>query len=230
MEFFIKLSGGPGSGVAGENTEKIDMPLSEYISVGTRKGLLDNMEYEEKEIDMAHIKCVCQEKCVPAKVERMMGNFDEIKDLPIDVLEVGKDNYHVIDGHHRFLVHRRKKSEKIKVRSYKRREKDAAYTSEDSFCFKLANDNLSAERINSIAKSKTVSQAELARQLGVSVKGLRKYMKDNDISWRNVNGYRQKRKAVRDIGSGSIKKNTGYKNPKRNGYKPDYGGGYLNVR
>lgn len=383
MDFMIKLSGGPGSGVSGDNTKKIDMPLSEHVSVGTRKGLLDNMPYEEKEIKLSDITEVCQEKYVPVKLERMIENFEEIKDKAFDVLEVAKGKYTVLDGHHRFLAHREKGSETVKVRSYKKRktasqegsikglqeemgkdkedklnsntverlarvvhnqwmdmakglmkeekisperakrwkkllvpydklseemkEKDRYYArlyhrafmnhrkkkeasyrielevsdgayegflekflnhlkslgsmgctrdfkfddesysfdgdgnhqikdiktekiKEAGFPIKLANNNLSAERINNIAKSKTISQAELARQLGVSVVGLRDYMKKNDIKWRNVNGYKVKRKAVRNSSSTSIKKNPGYKNPKSNKVKPDFGGGYLNVR
>jgi uncharacterized ParB-like nuclease family protein len=107
--------GGPGSGVDGDNTKLINMPNSDFISVGTRKGVLDNMDYEEKKISMNKITHVGQSKYVPLKLEKMIKNYDEIKHKPIDVLKVGSE-YHVIDGHHRFLAHKEMNAEKIPAR------------------------------------------------------------------------------------------------------------------
>lgn len=102
--------GGPGSG--GGETKPIDMPHSPHISVGGRKGVLENMAYFEDVIPMEKITHVGQEKYVPEKLNRMMKNYDEVKDKPIDVLKVG-DEYHVIDGHHRFLAAKAKKADII---------------------------------------------------------------------------------------------------------------------
>lgn len=107
--------GGPGSGVSGDNTEKIAMPHSPYTSVGTRKGMLDNMEYTEESITMDSITHVGQEKFVPRKLEKMVSNWDKVKDKPIDVLKVG-DEYHVIDGHHRYLAAKEIGEDQIQAR------------------------------------------------------------------------------------------------------------------
>ena len=114
--------GGPGSGVGMENTKKIDMPNSTFISVGTRKGVLDNMDYEEKKIPMSKITHVGQAKYVPFKLDKMIKNYEDIKDKPIDVLKVGGE-YHVIDGHHRFLAHQEMKADKIPARVRVKAEK-----------------------------------------------------------------------------------------------------------
>jgi len=105
--------GGPGSG--GAVTKLINMEKSPHISVGTRKGVLDNMHYFEDSIPMDKITHVGQEKYVPEKLKKMLKNYDEIKDKPIDVLKVG-DEYHVIDGHHRFLAHKKNGAGSVKAR------------------------------------------------------------------------------------------------------------------
>jgi len=102
-EALEKLAGGPGSGVKGYNTATLDMPKSPYVSVGTRKALLDNMDFHEEKIPLASITHVAQDKYVPKKVQGLLRNPDVVKEKPIDVLKVG-DCHHVIDGHHRYLA------------------------------------------------------------------------------------------------------------------------------
>jgi hypothetical protein len=99
-----KLAGGPGSGVKGYNTAHIGhYPKSPYVSVGTRKALLDNMDYHKDQINLKDVSHVAQDKYVPDKVQAMLKNPEIIDKKPIDVLQVG-EKYHVVDGHHRFLV------------------------------------------------------------------------------------------------------------------------------
>lgn len=120
---FIKHAGGPGSGVTGKNTKPIGLPTSEYVSVGTRKALLDNMPFDVKEIPLDHIKKVGQENYVPKKLKKFIRN-PALCDLPFDVLGVSDKEYHVIDGHHRFLACRHLGRKTVKVKVYRRR-KDA---------------------------------------------------------------------------------------------------------
>lgn len=118
---FLKTAGGPGSGVAGYNTRHINLPLSKHVSVGTRKALIENAPYEERVIPMSEIEAVCQRRYVPKKVARMERDFDKMKDKPIDVLQVHDGKYHVVDGHHRYLMHAVKGSKEIRARVFKRR-------------------------------------------------------------------------------------------------------------
>lgn len=116
-----KIAGGPGSGVEYKNTKKINMPVSEHVSVGTRSGMLNVMPFVEKKIPLNKITKVSQYKYVPEKLKRMQKDWDKIKDIPIDVLEIdGK--YHVVDGHHRFLLHKQNGSEYINARVYHHRD------------------------------------------------------------------------------------------------------------
>ena len=99
-----KLAGGPGSGVKGYNTAHIgSYPKSPYVSVGTRKALLDNMDYHKDEISLSDVSHVAQDKFVPDKLQEMLRKPEILDYKPIDVLMVG-DKYHVVDGHHRFLA------------------------------------------------------------------------------------------------------------------------------
>jgi hypothetical protein len=120
-----KLGGGPGSGVRGDNTLPIGMKQSEHVSVGTRKALLDNMPFYEDTVDLDDITAVGQEKYVPAKLNRMVDDPEAIK-KPIDLLKVtdpktGSVEYHVIDGHHRFLAAKKKGVAKLRARIYEKR-------------------------------------------------------------------------------------------------------------
>lgn len=101
---FYKIAGGPGSGVAGKNTKPIDMPHSPYTSVGSRKGILENMHWVKRMIPLKDIKCVGQHKYVPKKLAAMVKKPEIVKENPIDVLQVGEHEYHVVDGHHRYLA------------------------------------------------------------------------------------------------------------------------------
>ena len=111
----MTVKGGPGSGGPDIETESIDMPQSPHISVGTRKGVLENMDYHEDEIPLDKITHVGQKKFVPAKLDKMLLNYGKVRKMPIDVLKVG-DDYHVIDGHHRFLAAKNNEEPTINAR------------------------------------------------------------------------------------------------------------------
>jgi len=99
--------GGPGSG--GAETKEIGMPHSPHVSVGTRKSLMANIEPTLAMVPMAKITHVGQRKYVPKKLKEMVKSLDgrmpeDIK--PIHVLKVGSE-FHVMDGHHRYLAARK---------------------------------------------------------------------------------------------------------------------------
>lgn len=115
--------GGPGSGVKYRNTVPIDMPMSEYISVGTRKGLTQNSHWDEFEIPLNMITKVGQANYVPSKVNKMMQSRDLLRTKPIDVLWVRGDGYHLVDGHHRFLAAKALNIDALPARVFQKAEK-----------------------------------------------------------------------------------------------------------
>ncbi len=60
---------------------------------------------------------MAQEKYVPTKVQRLK-NVENIKNFPIKVLKDSKKDYHIIDGHHRFLMTKRSGNKVIKADIY----------------------------------------------------------------------------------------------------------------
>jgi hypothetical protein len=119
-DYLTKSAGGPGSGISSDNTMYIGLPLSEYVSVGTRKALLENMSFKEVVVPISKITKVAQEKFVPKKLNEMMENKREVLLKPIDLLKINNE-YHVVDGHHRFLVALKTGAKNIKARVYERR-------------------------------------------------------------------------------------------------------------
>jgi len=107
VDVLSKYAGGPGSGVKEHNTAPIDFPQSKHVSIGTRKALLDNMYYRKEVVPLSSITAVGQKNLIPEKLKRMVDdpNFkDVLKEKTVDLLRVGEDDYHVIDGHHRVLA------------------------------------------------------------------------------------------------------------------------------
>jgi len=117
------LEGGPGSGIGYKNTAPIDLPMSDYISVGTRKGLQSNMDYDEYDIPLKSITRAGHKSYVPGKVNKFLQNKSWIRSKPIDVLWVRGDGYHIIDGHHRYLAASAMNIETLPARVYKKAEK-----------------------------------------------------------------------------------------------------------
>lgn len=104
---FLKSAGGPGSGVAHDNTDTIDfLETSPLISIGYRQKFMDSHKPDETNIAIRteRIKYKGQEKLVPKKLVKMMKIWEEIKDKPIDVLLDNEGDYHIMDGHHRGLA------------------------------------------------------------------------------------------------------------------------------
>lgn len=117
------LEGGPGSGVGYKNTAPMDLPMSDYISVGTRKGLQSNMDYDEYDIPIKSITKAGQKSYVPGKVNKFLQNRDWIRNKPIDVLWVRGDGYHMIDGHHRYMAASAMNMETLPAKVYRKAEK-----------------------------------------------------------------------------------------------------------
>ena len=124
QEEWFKVAGGPGSGVSRNNTKEIkDMPQSDHVSVGTRTGLLRNMSYKEMSVRLSYITHVGQSKFVPSKLKKMVANWKEVKKNPIDLLKVSDHEYHVIDGHHRFLAAKQLGEKTVNARVYEKRKR-----------------------------------------------------------------------------------------------------------
>lgn len=120
---FYKIAGGPGSGVSGKNTKPIEMPHSPHVSVGTRQGILKNMHYVEREIPLKDITHAGQSKYVPKKLTNLLGKPEVVREKPIQVLQVGEHDFHVIDGHHRYLAAKKLGFKTIKACVYKKAAK-----------------------------------------------------------------------------------------------------------
>lgn len=111
LKGFEKTAGGPGSGVTGDNTKKIDiLPHSPIISIGKRKKFMENRspEMEKVQVLVENIKYKGQEKYVPKKLQKFM---DAIKkgetwmwEKPVVLLRDREGALHIIDGHHRALA------------------------------------------------------------------------------------------------------------------------------
>jgi len=146
---FYKVAGGPGSGVAGRNTAPIGMPHSPHVSVGTRKGILDNMHWTKKMVCLKDIKCVGQHKYVPKKLAKMVKEPEIVKELPIDVLQVGEHEYHVIDGHHRYLAAKelglKEIPARVRKKAAKTMEKSASVKERLHNFFEIGNPDLKRE-------------------------------------------------------------------------------------
>jgi uncharacterized ParB-like nuclease family protein len=121
----LKSAGGPGSGSEGQDTQSIlkdfkGLEMSPYLTIGKRGEFLETHKPNalRKQIKMDKIKYIIQEKYVPAKVKRMVESSDNLDDLPIDVMVDPQGNYHVLDGHHRFLTAKKKNRHEILANIY----------------------------------------------------------------------------------------------------------------
>ena len=147
---FLKTAGGPGSGVAGNNTDTIDfMEHSPLISIGKRKEFLEGSRpIETKDIEIAKIRFKGQHKYVPEKLMAMIMSDvrgdGSLWEKPIKVLKDSNDEYHVIDGHHRFLAAliRGRPTIKSEVYSSDKLEKSAALDMEKRYA------NMKKQQIN----------------------------------------------------------------------------------
>lgn len=119
-----KVAGGPGSGSnSNTKTKKIldnykGLSLSPITSIGKRSKFMKGSKVVSKDspIAVSKIKYVIQDKYVPSKVKEIEGH----KDLfTIDVVKDKDSNYHVLDGHHRFLAAKEKGLSKIPANVYK---------------------------------------------------------------------------------------------------------------
>ena len=135
----VKKDGGPGSGVVEDNTSEIIMPQSKFISVGTRKGLLENVHSTPMKVKMSDITHVGQAKYVPEKLKKMVDAFDQVKDKPIALLKVG-DEYHVVDGHHRYLAAKKLGMKDIQADVYERTKMDGEFKEIDIEKQQLSSD------------------------------------------------------------------------------------------
>jgi len=123
IQGFLKVAGGPGSGTPERNTLPVGMPRSPYISVGTRKGLIDNAYFKVKTIPLSSVTAVHQDNYVPNKLVKFVKNPQWIVETPIVVLEVGENDYHLVDGMHRYIAAKRHGLKELKAKIYKKSKK-----------------------------------------------------------------------------------------------------------
>jgi hypothetical protein len=125
-ESHFQMEGGPGSG--GQYlTRKFKMPMSPYISVGTRKGILKNMPFDLEDVPLSKITHVAQAKFVPQKVKNLCKNPDVITKYPVCLLKIpSQDCYHVMDGHHRFLAAQKLGIENLPAKVWLKYEEEPA--------------------------------------------------------------------------------------------------------
>ena len=124
FDYLCKTAGGPGSGKIERATRYItydytDLKLSPLMSIGKRKAFMDSREPIEKDvkIPLSKIKYVCQEKYVPPKLEKFINNPD-LLELPVDLLKDKDEQYHVLDGNHRFLAAKLLKKKVLRANVY----------------------------------------------------------------------------------------------------------------
>ena len=126
-----KTAGGPGSGVAEDNTKPIScLPLTEYVTIMKRKTFMESKKpfIKNKTIKLSKIKFVGQKKYIPKKLEKFIKAIKNNESWPfekaIDVTVDKNGDYAVLDGHHRFLVAKHFNKPSIKANIYTVGEKD----------------------------------------------------------------------------------------------------------
>jgi hypothetical protein len=100
-----KTAGGPGSGKSRDSTERIsELDKSPLITIHKRKKVINHRSPDrKKDVGLGRIKYGAQTTYDIEKLGWMLNNFDEWKDEPIQVARVDGE-YHLMDGHHRFLA------------------------------------------------------------------------------------------------------------------------------
>jgi uncharacterized ParB-like nuclease family protein len=125
-----KVAGGPGSGVSGDNTKFIDMPLTPHITIMKRTAFMNSKKpfLKDKKIKMTKIKYVGQTKFVPKKLDKMVKALKDGETWPcekaIDVTVDKNGDYAVLDGHHRYLACKEAGKDSIKCNVYTVKDSD----------------------------------------------------------------------------------------------------------
>lgn len=117
----IKEAGGPGSNNSSPTKlitkEYKGIALSPIMSIGKRKAYMEEHPYSEQTIAVPNIRYVCQEKFLPSKLTKFKKE-PKLLDIPLDILKDKKGDYHVMDGHHRFLAALNTGKKKLKAKVY----------------------------------------------------------------------------------------------------------------
>lgn len=105
---FDKISGGPGSGKSRDSTDTIEaLEKSPLITIHKRKEITSHRGPDrETDVSLDQIDYGAQTTYDIENLGWMLGHFEEWKNDPIQVARVDGD-YHLMDGHHRFLAAKR---------------------------------------------------------------------------------------------------------------------------
>ena len=120
----VKMAGGPGSGTD-QSSKKIlskfkELGKSPIISIGTRAIFMKKNKPNKinSPILVSKIKFVGQDNYMPNKLEKFYNDPSLLR-IPIDIIEDRNGDYHVMDGHHRFLAALSRGRRKLHANIYK---------------------------------------------------------------------------------------------------------------
>ena len=233
-----KTAGGPGSGVKGNNTKPIGMPLTPYITIMKRKAFMNSKEpfVKNRLIEMDDIKFVGQEKYTPAKLNNQVKmaldkNAKDPLQFPIDVTLLPSGKYAVLDGHHRFLTARKLKKQNIKANVYKVTKEDKDIIGLQSMK-KVAMQHMPPQHLRyspqyySLEKQAFVGKAikSAGNWLLPKLKSVGKTISDFTVGSKTINGKWDPLYGLKSIGRGRETYNTG---PLKGMYKYDDAGEHI---
>ena len=149
-----KMAGGPGSGVEHNNTDEITrLEKSPKITIHRREKIKAQRDPDrKKEIQISSIDYAAQSKYNIEKLSWFLKNWPEWKDSRIDVALMDGE-YHLMDGHHRYLAADRLQKESLPANVWivsedevdqivKSAEKDHSFNVGDTFYSKANNEHI----------------------------------------------------------------------------------------
>jgi len=142
-----KTAGGPGSGVAHNNTAPLlERPLSNTVRIGSRRAIMESNPDRESSVSLDDIKYVAQKSFTIKKLSRLMDDpKGDWKDNPIKLYYDGSE-YHLMDGHHRFLAALRLGMKSLPAKVWEGHEKKADFSTDYGHIVDMLRSNRDHER------------------------------------------------------------------------------------